>query len=158
MPNEFHWPPIYRRSCDSLFCVNPPCFARVKRFKCQCVLVYKLINGILFKIGYRTRCYIDHMKCGCKECKDISNRFQCVTTMPCPNANSTSFCYWKPYPGKCDCCEPLSCPYLKIFNNNTCSCACPDVTCPFGLISNPDTCECECPPGSIPFGNKCIGE
>ena len=98
MPNEFHWPPIYRGSCDNLFCRDPPCFVRRKIWRTECVLVFQQINGYWKKIGYRNRRFVDHLSCGCKQCTDIRERQWCINTKPCPNSNNpNSFCYWIPF-------------------------------------------------------------
>ena len=156
--NVFYWPPIYRGSCDDLFCKDPPCIARTKVWRTRCVLVYKFIRGCWRKIGFRPIRYLDHLSCGCKRCSDIVDKKWCVKTTPCPNSyDKDSFCYWRPGPfpigkrqveaassfvpvpfSRCDCCTPKPCPFPKIFDNATCSCV--------------------CPPGSKPVGDKCVGE
>lgn len=98
VPNEFHWPPIYRGSCDNLFCRDPPCFVRRKTWRTECILVFQHINGHWMKIGYRNRRFVDHLSCGCKQCTDIRERQWCINTKPCPNSNNpNSFCYWIPF-------------------------------------------------------------
>ena len=139
MPNEFHWPPIYRGSCDKLFCRDPPCIARKSVWVSKCVYVFKLIHGKWVFIGLQIRRYLDHLKCGCKKCGDIAYRQQCVNTKPCPNSNvPNSFCYWTT---KCECCEPVKCQPGS------------------GQIFDPKTCKCVCPDGSKKDSNgNCVGE
>lgn len=180
--NVFYWPPIYRGSCDNLFCRDPPCIARRKVWRYRCVLVYKFIRGCWRKIGFRTISFEDHLSCSCKQCNDIKDQKWCMKTTPCPNSNNkNSFCFWRPgiFPiigkrqveaetsialprpvplARCACCTPFPCPAPKIFNRNTCSCVCPVVRCPPGRVFNPWTCKCDCPRGSKLVGNKCIGE
>ena len=96
VPGEFHWPPIYRGTCDKLKCYTPHCRARKIVWRRRCVLVYKYAYGCWKRIGYRTRYYIDHLKCSCTNCNDIKSYKRCVATRPCPNThNPKSFCYWK---------------------------------------------------------------
>lgn len=98
VPQEFHWPPIYRGSCDNLFCVDPPCLARRKVWRTRCVLVFQYVNGYWSKIGYRNRHFVDHLSCGCKQCSDIKDRQTCIKMKPCPSgSNQDSFCYWIPF-------------------------------------------------------------
>ncbi len=183
--NVFYWPPIYQRTCNNLFCKDPPCIARKTIWVSRCVLVYKFINGCWRRLGFRTIRYLDHLECGCKECRDVKDRYWCERTKPCPNTKSDKdFCYWIPGPvigppigkrqaaeeapaslvpvpfprGRCDCCTPIYCPYPKIFDKKTCSCVCPTIKCPPGRIFNPKTCQCDCPPGSKLIDGKCIGE
>lgn len=178
MPNEFHWPPIYRGSCDNLFCKDPPCLVRKKVWVTKCVLVFKLVYGRWVFVGPRLRRFLDHVKCGCKECYDIRDRTWCIKTKPCPNSyNPSSFCYWTPFfialdvspavttapsksadaalapipwpiHGRCRCCTPIYCPHPKIFVKERCRCECPLIRCPPGQIFNSRTCECDCPKGS----------
>ena len=142
------------------------------------MLVYRIINGCWRRIGFRSRRYLDHLECGCKECGDIRNQTACVVTQPCPNSNDPkSFCFWRkfnflpvgkreavdatfiPLPfGKCACCKPFPCPRPKIFNNSTCSCVCPPIKCAPGRVFNPRTCECDCPKGTKDINGRCIGE
>ena len=143
------------------------------------MLVYRIINGCWRRIGFRTRRYLDHLKCGCKECGDIRTRTACVGTKPCPNSDKrNSFCYWKfhifpigkrqatnasssfiPFPfGKCLCCKPFFCFRPKIFSRSRCSCVCPPTKCAPGRIFNPRTCKCDCPRGTKDINGKCIGE
>lgn len=184
VPNEFHWPPIYRGSCDDLWCKDPECLPRVKVWRSRCVLVYRLVNGCWRRLGFRVRRYQDHLSCACKQCSDITTQKECVNTKPCPNSNSTKdFCYWRPGPypigkrqaasssiaipiplpipfpiSKCACCTPKKCPKPKTFDETTCSCICPRIKCPPGRVFNARTCTCDCPPGSKLLDGKCIGE
>lgn len=136
---QFFWPPIYRGTCDKLFCKDPPCIARKFIWRSRCVLVYKLIHGYWKKIGFRTVRYIDHLKCGCKECSDIKDAKTCINTKPCPNTKSKlSFCYYDFKKRDCDCCIPYPCPPGQWFNKRTCS--------------------CDCPKGSRKVGRRCIGD
>ena len=139
VPNEFYWPPIYKGTCDKLStkCKDPPCIARETMWRSRCTLVYRIVKGCWKRIGFRTVHFLDHLKCSCKECKDITRPWECVTTKPCPSEyNSDSFCYYQR--GKCDCCVPFSCPPGQYFNKRICDCACPK--------------------GTKKVGNKCIGE
>ena len=184
VPNEFHWPPIWKGSCNNLPCKVPPCFPKQKVWRTRCVLVFRLIGGLWVNTGYHLRRYEDHISCECKQCKHIYNRAECVKTFPCPNSkNECSFCFWTsiyfatadeavgkrqapaiaaptflPF-GRCDCCEAKCCPAPKRLNYDNCRCECPKIVCPDGQILNRDTCKCECPRGSKPNANgQCIGE
>lgn len=135
--NEFHWPPVYKGSCDKLKCKDPPCIARKTIWRFRCVLVYKIVNGCWKRIGFRRIRFLDHLSCSCKQCSDIESKSVCVNTKPCPNSYKlNSFCFYKP--GGCDCCVPYPCPPGQVFDKKTCSCVCPK--------------------GSKKIGNKCVGE
>jgi len=155
VPGEFHWPKIFKGSCNNQFCKDPPCFPKVQVWQSQCVLVFKWKNGRWVKIGFRIRRFLDHLSCRCKECRDIRTRQQCIKMFPCPNSNNNcTFCYWIPSPfilhdevapvttqpervsdtltapipipfGRCDCCIPTCCPAPKRFNYDKCRCECP---------------------------------
>ena len=168
VPNEFHWPPIFRGSCDNLFCKDPPCFARRKVWRTRCVLVFKRIHGIWVKIGYRLRKYIDHLKCGCKECSDIRDRAWCIRTKPCPNSKDpNSFCRWIPFlyppiltaeaaaisPAQDDLVIapiPTIVPTIRPIPGR-CEC-CTPVPCKPPRFFNRNTCRCECPRFRCPRG------
>ena len=173
---EFHWPPIWKGSCDNLpGCQDPPCFPRRQVWRSVCVRVFKWIDGKWIRIGFRIRRFLDHQSCECKQCRHIRTQKECVDTYPCPNSkNVCSFCYWisNPFPvpigkrqvaeaapdelslvlfpfGRCDCCTPKCCPAPQRFNYDRCRCECPNrIRCPPGLIFNEITCKCECPKGS----------
>ena len=172
VPNEFHWPPIYRGSCDNLFCVDPPCYVRKKIWRTRCVLVFQIINGVWRKIGYRSRRFFDHLSCGCKQCSDIRESEWCINTKPCPNGNNfNSFCYWIPFIRpilpviKADTSatvapslgEPVA-PELETIDPpisplpaGRCAC-CKPIYCRPPKIFNRNTCRCECPQIRCPPG------
>ena len=103
MPDEFHWPRIYRGSCDNLFCRDPPCIARKTEKVTKCVYVYKKIDGKWINLGRQPRTYENHLECGCKSCNDIRISWLCKNS--CPNSDTpnsdiivpNSFCYWTPF-------------------------------------------------------------
>ena len=66
VPNEFHWPPIIRGSCDNLFCWFSKCVPCDDRFFVACTNVYKMINGQWAFVGLGLRRVPDHLKCGCE--------------------------------------------------------------------------------------------
>ena len=105
VPDEYHIPPLYKGSCDNLFCQDPPCFARDMIKIKVCVFVFKKKDNSWTILGYRFRQYEDHLECGCKQCKDITEEDQCINTRPCPthtNVYPTSYCDWSGT-GECIC-------------------------------------------------------
>lgn len=177
VPNEFHWPPVYVGSCDGLVCSTSSCNVQSEDVIIKCVLVFQLINGSWAFTGEQNRLFTDHKQCVCKQCSDISDMLLCAQTKPCPDSNSSSYCFWNsstniptidpntqippipiPSPGSCECCTPTSCPQPKVFNRSSCQCDCSMIDCPPSQALNDTTCECECPEGSIKnTAGECVG-
>ena len=94
VPGEYHWPQIFKGSCDGLSCKDPSCLARKQIKRRQCVLVFQNLWGIWYIIGYRYRYYYDHQKCGCKQCEDIKDVWECKETSACPNCQFNNAKYF----------------------------------------------------------------
>ncbi len=172
MPDEFHWPRIYRGSCDNLFCRNPPCIARKTEKVTKCVYVYKKIDGKWINFGRQPRTYENHLECGCKSCNDIRTSSLCRSTKPCPNSDTpNSFCYWIPFiftiqpptirpptigPPRLALAEAAAAPEpiddlipLPIPTRGVCRCC--TLRCKLPKIVSP-RCRCECPPSDCKKG------
>lgn len=110
VPGEYHWPQIFKGSCDGLYCQDPSCLARKKIRRRKCVLVFKKHWGHWYVLGYTYRYYYHHQKCSCKQCEDIKNAHECKKTSACPNCRlnaiffPNSRCTWDPWQ-RCVCSE-----------------------------------------------------
>lgn len=96
-PTFFHFPLIIKGSCDNLQCETPPCLVRSGMTRFRCVATWEYVNGEWVYRGFRLVRYQDHLRCECKQCSDITTRFQCMRTRPCPNNSSSpnNYCFWR---------------------------------------------------------------